>query len=96
MGIFTKEEYEKIGLVDFETTTLKDGKIDSVAEAMKLSDYILFVNHKGTNLLEVYKKDNVFSDIIDDKKEQISTFNVVDENWEESADEIIKIIEQIQ
>ncbi|MBN2279423.1 MAG: glycogen/starch synthase, partial [Candidatus Marinimicrobia bacterium] len=29
MGIFTKEEYEKIGLVDFETTTLKDGKIDS-------------------------------------------------------------------
>jgi len=96
MGVYSKEDYKKIGLVDFETTTECDGKIDSVAESMKLADYILFVNHEGTNLVEEYKKDKVFSDIIDGKKEQISTFDIVDENWEESADEIVRIIEKFQ
>jgi starch synthase len=94
-GIYTKEEYKKIGLIDFETTLEKDGKIDSVAESMKLADYVLFINHGGTNLIEEYKKDDVFSGIINEKQKLISTFDVEDENWEESADEIIEIVEKL-
>ncbi len=95
MGIYSKEEFEKIGLKDYEITTEKDGKIDSVAESMKLADHILFLNNDGTNLIEEYKKDDVFSGIINEKQNLISTFDVEDENWEEIADEIVKIVEKI-
>lgn len=95
-GVYSKADYKKIGLEDFETTLEQDGKIDCVAESMKLADHVLFVNHNGTNLIEAYKKDKVFSDIIEEKKELISTFDVVDENWEESADEIVKIIDSLE
>jgi len=95
-GVYSKEEYKKIGLEDFETTLERDGKIDCVAESMKLADYVMFVNHDGTNLIEAYKKDDVFANILKEKNELISTFDVVDENWEEAADEIDKIVDKIQ
>ncbi len=95
-GIYTKEEYKNIGLEDFETDIERDNKVDSVAVSMKLADHVLFINHDGTNLLEAYKKDDVYSDILDDKSEQISTFDIVDENWEEAADEIVKIVDKFE
>lgn len=94
-GIYTKEEYKKIGLEDFETTLEVDGKIDSVAESMRLADFVLFVNHSGINLLDEYKKDDVFSGIINEKGSQISSFDIADENWDETADEIAKIVENL-
>ena len=94
-GIYTKEEFDKIGLIGLDVAVDKDGKIDCAAESMKLADYTLFLNYDGTNLLEEYKKDIVFSGIIKEKYDMISTFDVVDENWDESADEIVKIIEKL-
>jgi len=90
-------DYESIGLKDFDSSLVKDGKLDSMAAAMQISDHVLFVDAEG-KLQDAYRKDSVFKSIVSENRAKMSTYQLKgqsEDDWQKLADEIITIIEKL-
>jgi len=98
LSSYPVEDYKRIGLTDLDTELIgKNKKIDCVAAANKLSDHTLLINtHK--DLEKAYLADPVYKNLFSKDKSKISTYNLKSESpeeWQNLADEIIKIVEQL-
>jgi len=95
---YSIEEYESIGLGDVAKEYAEDGKLDSMVSSMQISDEIVFIDREDTDLVNNYKDDETFADVLsknEDKLNELSIENTNEEDWEKLANEIEEIIEQI-
>ena len=91
-------DYERIGIDNLDKDIVtKDNKVDCVAAAFKLSDHTLLINTEK-DLGKSYQADVVFKKLFGENKAKISTYDLKDESseeWQNLADEIIKIVDQL-
>ncbi len=91
-------DYKKIGIKVLDEQLAEKGKkLDCVAAAHVNSDHTLLINTEH-DLLETYNADPVFKRLFEEGKSKISTYNLKSESpeeWQNLADEIIKIVEQL-
>ncbi|MBU0710808.1 glycogen/starch synthase [bacterium] len=92
------DDYKRIGLTDLDSDLIvKNKKMDCVAAANKLSDHTLLIN-TGKDLEKSYMADSVYKNLFGKDKSKVSTYNLKSESpeeWQNLADEIIKIVEQL-
>jgi len=92
------DDYRQIGLTDLDSDLIgKNKKMDCVAAANKLSDHTLLID-TGTDLEKSYMADPVYKNLFGKDKSKVSTYNIKSESpeeWQNLADEIIKIVEQL-
>ncbi|MDO9548001.1 MAG: glycogen/starch synthase [Candidatus Marinimicrobia bacterium] len=92
------DDYKKIGLTDLDSDLIgKNKKMNCVAAANKLSDHTLLIN-TDKDLEKSYTADSVFKNLFGKDKSKVSTYNLKSESpeeWQNLADEIIKIVEQL-
>ncbi|MFA4837990.1 MAG: glycogen/starch synthase [Candidatus Neomarinimicrobiota bacterium] len=94
---FSVSEYAEIGLNVSDSPSVKNGKLDCVAAALPYCDHVMISNGEE-NLIRKYQDDPVFKDLFAQNKKKISTCNLKGgspEEWQNIADEIIKIIERL-
>lgn len=92
-------DYEQVGLTKLDQDLIeKNKKIDCVAAAHRLSDHTLLINTEYNNVEKLYRADPVFKNLIGQDRSKVSTFNLLNEapeEWQNLADEIIKIVDQL-
>lgn len=92
-------DYEQVGLTDPDKELVeKNNKIDCVAAAHKLSDHTLLINTENEDLRKSYLADPVFNKLFEQNSSKITTYNLSNETpeeWQNLADEIIKIVDQL-
>ncbi|MBU4445904.1 glycogen/starch synthase [bacterium] len=95
---FLLDDYKRIGLTNIDPELIEDGdKLDCVAAAHKLSDHTLMINTTD-DLLKTYTADPIFKRLFEDGKSKITTYNLKNESpeeWQNFADEIIRIAEKL-
>ena len=95
---YSLTDYKRIGLTNLDVDLVSKNKtVDCVAAAFKLSDHTLFIN-LDQDLKESYLADSTFKQLFKSDKSKISSYNLKNESsqeWQNLADEIIKIVEQL-
>jgi starch synthase len=91
-------DYQRIGLANLDEELIEKGKkLDCVAAAHVASDHTLLIDTEN-KLLETYNADPMFKQLFAKGRSKISTYVVKDESpeeWQNLADEIIKIVGQL-
>lgn len=96
-SVYPLAEYEMIGLKMNDSPFVRDGRLDSVVASFLYCDHVMVLN-SGENLLKKYQEDPIFKELFSQNKKKVSAYNLNGESsdeWQNLADEIIKIVEHL-